>query len=187
MTMFFEISATILGVIQSVLIMQNKRSNWIAYVLQMLFLMLFSFSVSLYGDVINCVVYLFLGFWGFLLWNPQKQELKISTYTNYQRIYYLLLLIIISALFYAYLIKTDDPFPFIDSITTSSSFIATYFMVMRKLEAWVVWFFNDILYVLVYFLLKEQAWYLLSLNIIWTFMAVFSFWNWKKIMEKPNA
>ena len=49
----FEVCATIFGLIQGVLVMYNKRSNWIAYVIQMAFLIVFSAFNHLYGDVVN--------------------------------------------------------------------------------------------------------------------------------------
>lgn len=44
MVTFFEIGATVLGLLQGLLVMLGKRSNWLAYVAQMAFLMVFSFS-----------------------------------------------------------------------------------------------------------------------------------------------
>lgn len=41
MLMFLEIGATVFGLIQGVLVMFNKRSNWIAYSIQLLLLIFF--------------------------------------------------------------------------------------------------------------------------------------------------
>ena len=57
-----EIGATVFGLIQGILVMFNKRSNWIAYVIQMLFLVLFSLKANLYGDVVNNFIYLYICF-----------------------------------------------------------------------------------------------------------------------------
>lgn len=77
--MFLEIGATILGLIQGVLVMLNKRSNWIFYILQMAFLVLFSIINHLYGDVVNNSIYLVIGVVGFILWNSNKKTNKITT------------------------------------------------------------------------------------------------------------
>lgn len=45
----FEILATVFGLIQGILVMLNKRSNWIFYSLQMLFLVAFSIDFRLWG------------------------------------------------------------------------------------------------------------------------------------------
>ena len=62
-----EITATILGLIQGVLVMLNRRINWVFYFLQMIALLFFSWNVGLYGDVINDVIYLFLGLCAYYL------------------------------------------------------------------------------------------------------------------------
>ena len=53
---YLEIGATIFGLIQGVLVMLNKRSNWIAYSIQMLLMLMFSYSMNLYGDVTNSAI-----------------------------------------------------------------------------------------------------------------------------------
>ena len=53
-----EILAVAFGVVQSILVMLNKRSNWIFYILQMIFLAVFSYTVHLYGNVILDVLYI---------------------------------------------------------------------------------------------------------------------------------
>ena len=71
---FLEIGATVFGLIQGLLVMLNKRSNWIAYIIQMIFLILFSINVKLYGDVVNNFIYLILGVIGFILWNKKDNN-----------------------------------------------------------------------------------------------------------------
>ena len=89
-----EIIATILGIIQGILVMLNKRSNWIFYILQMIFLIIFSCINHLYGDVLNNSFYLILGFIGFLAWSKKKGTNNISSVNNIERIIYIALIII---------------------------------------------------------------------------------------------
>ena len=93
----------------------------------------------------------------------------------------------IATLIVGYLLsKTQDPLPYLDAFTTVSSLIATYYMVRKKIDTWIIWFINDIFYVIEYFTLPDQAIYLGILNIIWTLMAIASYINWKKIMKKEE-
>ena len=99
--------------------------------------------------------------------------------------YCLILLIIISTIILGFVLKqTDDPLPILDAFTTTSSFVATYYMMKKKIDTWIIWFVNDIFYSIEYFILPDQALYLFALNIIWTFMAVASYINWKKLMKE---
>lgn len=183
---FFEIGATILGLIQGFLAMINKRSNWLFYILQMLFLIIFSTINRLYGDVVNNGIYLIIGIIGFILWNNKKKSSKITKASTKERIIYNSL-IIVGTLVLTYLLKkTDDPLPLLDSFTTITSIVATYYMLKKKIDTWIIWFVNDIFYALEYFILPNQALYLFALNIIWTLMAIGSYLNWNKIMKKQN-
>ena len=69
-----EILAVIFGIAQSVLIMLNKRSNWIFYILQMIFLVIFSYNVHLYGNVILNIVYVMFGVVGYINWKRDDGE-----------------------------------------------------------------------------------------------------------------
>lgn len=181
--MIFEIGATIFGLIQGLLAMLNKRSNWIFYILQMMFLIIFSTMNHLYGDIVNNSVYLIMGVIGFVLWNNNKESNKITKLSIKQKIISILLIILGTFILSTILKNTNDPLPVLDSFTTISSFIATYYMMKKKLDTWVIWFINDIFYAIEYFILPDQALYLFALNIVWTFMAIGSYLNWKKIMK----
>ncbi len=181
--MIFEIGATVFGLIQGVLVLLNKRSNWIFYILQMIFLIVFSLMSHLYGDVANNSVYLVMGVVGFILWNSKKESSKITKLSIKEKII-AVLIITFGTIILSFILKhTNDPLPLLDSFTTVSSFIATYYMMKKKLDTWVIWFINDIFYAIEYFILPNQALYLFALNIIWTFMAVGSYINWNKIMK----
>lgn len=181
--MIFEIGATVLGLIQGLLVMLNKRSNWIFYVLQMIFLIVFSAINHLYGDIANNSVYLIMGVIGFILWNQSKDSSKITKASLKERIIYISIMAVGTIIMSNVLKNTDDPLPILDSFTTISSLIATYYMMKKKLDTWVIWFVNDIFYAIEYFILPDQALYLFALNIVWTFMAVGSYINWNKIMK----
>lgn len=177
-----EIGATIFGLLQGLLVMLNKRSNWIAYIIQMILMLLFSLSVNLYGDATNSLCYILVGIVGFTIWNKKGKE-YIGVCSLKERIIYITIIALGTYLVFLGLKQTDDPLPLIDSFTTVSSFIATYYMIMKKIDTWIIWFFNDIFYCITYWLLPNQALYLFTLNVIWTFMAIGSFINWFKIMN----
>lgn len=182
--MFLEIGATILGLIQGVLVMFNKRSNWIFYILQMAFLILFSSMNHLYGDVVNNSIYLVMGFVGFILWNRNSDTNKITATSKKEKLIYILLIIVDTLGISTILKNTNDPLPMLDAFTTITSLIATYYMVKKKIDTWVIWFINDIFYAIEYFILPNQAFYLFLLNVVWTLMAVGSYSNWKKLMKE---
>ena len=148
----------------------------------MIFLIVFSSLNHLYGDIANNSIYLVMGIIGFILWN-NKDSSKITKATTKERLIYISLICLGTIIISIVLKNTDDPLPLLDSFTTLSSLIATYYMIKKKIDTWMIWFINDIFYAIEYFILPNQALYLFTLNIIWTFMAVGSYINWKKIMK----
>lgn len=181
-----EIITTIFGLIQGVLVWFNKRSNWIFYCLQYVFLGIFSFVSHLYADVTNSVIYFIIGVIGYILWNNKKEDKKITKCSLKERILYILFIIITTVFIYMGLRNTSDPLPFLDAITTTTSYVATYYMLTKKVDTWILWFINDVLYVIEYFLLPNQAIYLMLLNVLWTFMAIGSYITWNKIYKKQK-
>jgi len=186
MIAYLEIGATIFGLIQGVLVMLNKRSNWIAYSIQMLLMIFFSLLMNLYGDVVNSSIYLILGIIGYIIWN-KKSEKDIQECSIKEKVVYSIVILISTFIVFLILNKTDDPLPLLDAFTTTSSFVATYYMMTKKIDTWIIWFINDIFYAIEYFLLPDQAIYLFTLNIIWIIMAIISYFNWKKIMRRGES
>ena len=176
-----EILAVLFGLLQGISVALNKKSNWIFYIIQMFFMCAFSWENHLYGDTVNNFIYIFLGFYGWFSWS--KPQSKIAYCTLFENFIICIALAIGYVLLRIRLAGTDDPLPSIDSFTTVSSFIATLLMLSRKVEAWILWFINDLIYVVEYFALPNQALYLMALNIIWTGLAVYSFINWKNIAD----
>ena len=185
MSAFFEIGATLFGLAQGVLVMLNKRANWVFYTLQMLFLIVFSLISNLYGDLVGNSVYFAVGIVGFVTWGRADGR-KIGECRGQERLVYSALMLLLTAALFLTLNKTNDPLPLIDAFTTVSGAFATYYMLTKKLDAWILWFINDVVYIVEYYLLPERAWYLLSLNVVWTAMAVASFIEWRKIMKRER-
>lgn len=181
--MFLELGATVLGLILGYLVMINKRSNWIFYILQMIFLIIFSTINHLYGDIVNNSIYLVMGIVGFILWN-KKDNIKITKTRIKEKIIYIGIILIGTIIVGITLKNTDDPLPILDAFTTVSSLVATYYMVKKKIDTWIIWFINDIFYAVEYFILPNQALYLFALNLIWTIMAIASYYNWNKLMKE---
>lgn len=74
--------------------------------------------------------------------------------------------------------------PLLDALTTGMGITATYMMAVRKVEAWIIWFIDDILMAIIYFSLPDQAIYLGVLNIVWIILAALSYINWDKEAKK---
>ena len=181
-----EILATIMGLIQGGLVWANKRSNWIFYCLQYVFMAIFGIQMKLYGDLTNSIVYFIVGVIGYILWNREKGNVPIKKCTYKERIIYSIITIVAITITYFILKATNDPLPLMDSLTTITGYVATFYMLTKKTDAWILWLINDILYIIEYIMLPDKAWYLMGLNIIWTFMAIGSLITWNKLARSQD-
>lgn len=177
-----EITITILGLIQGVLAMLNKRSNWIVYAAQMALLVIFSFHVRLYGDMIQSAVYMFVCLFSF--WSWKNGSSIDTTHIKFKSAVVITIITLLSTAIFGYtLSSTDDPLPYIDAFTTVTTVVALLMMSAHKVECWIVWLINDIAYMYQYFNLPNQALYLFGLYCIWTLMAIGSYINWNRISK----
>lgn len=185
-----EVITSIFGLMQSILIMFNKKENWIFYILNIATLTIFSFTAKLYGDVLENSIYLLIGFFGLFSWYSKNisskfiKNNKIGWMNNKERIIYFIVFIVISLMIYLWLIHTDDPLALLDAVTTGLSFVATLTMAMKKVDSWIYWLIDDILMAITYFSLPDKAIYLMTLNIIWIFLAIGTIYTWNKQTKK---
>jgi nicotinamide mononucleotide transporter len=80
---------------------------------------------------------------------------------------------------------TDSPVPIADSLATSLSIVATWMMARKILEHWLVWIFVDAFSIGLF-------WYkdllpTVFLFMVYTFMAIIGFKEWKKMFVAENA
>ncbi len=173
-----EILATALGLAQGILVLMNKRCNWIVYIVQLVALIAFSYMNSLYGDLVQNGI--MVGICAYAWWQWGRAESAIRYCTAIQATAVIVLTVLAVAVASVILRNTDDPLPFIDAFTTVTTFVALWLMALRKVEAWVVWLVNDIAYVVEFWMLPNQALYLLGLYIVWTALAVATLVKWNK-------
>ena len=182
-----EIICAVLGLVQGVLAWLDKRVNWLVYALMMIFLIIFSADNRLWGDVFQNAIYFVICVYSyFFLWNKDSEYKDITKLTKEGIICTIISIVGMTALVGVILNVLNDPLPMIDAFTTVTTFAALIMMSRHKLECWVVWLVNDIAYILQYYMLPDQAWYLIILYVIWTGFAIGSFVNWKRIYDSKN-
>jgi len=178
-----EFICAILGLAQGVLAWLNKRINWLVYAVMMVFLIIFSAANNLWADVFQNSIYAAICLYSyFIMWNKGSDFDHISKMSNENR-YWTVAIVLLATLLLGVLLKgTNDPLPVIDAFTTVTTFGALILMSRHKIECWIMWLINDIAYIVQYYMLPDQAWYLIFLYIIWTGFAIGSLITWRKQM-----
>ena len=146
---------------------------------------------GLVGDMLINAYYFGMSVYGWVIWthvNDQQQTTPISR-INKQEWRYLLLLFVGSLGFvygiYQWFGLWNSSTAVIDTLTTAIFFSGMWLMARRKIENWIFWIIGDIISVPLY-LIKGFSFTSLQ-YLIFTFIAIYGYLEWKKILDKHPA
>ncbi|MBY0425015.1 MAG: nicotinamide riboside transporter PnuC [Cytophagales bacterium] len=141
------------------------------------------YESKLYADMSLQLVYLSLSIYGWWQWKKGAVNNKIKPRNLPSRISWLYVLgsIGIFTLAISFLIGnlTDSDVPWLDAFTTGSSLVAQYLMNIKITQHWIVWIVADIVYIGLY--AYKELYLTTLLYIIITGLAVYGYFNWKKM------
>jgi nicotinamide mononucleotide transporter len=83
-----------------------------------------------------------------------------------------------------FLFTQPSAFPFVDSFITVMSIVATYYMIQKKIESWLIWLVIDIIATYLYFIRDIKLYSLLYF--LFCLIAMFGFWNWIRERKSYN-
>jgi len=146
---------------------------------------------GLVGDMLINAYYFGMSVYGWVIWtrvNDQEQVTPISR-INQQEWRYLLLLFVGSLGFvygvYQWFGLWNSSTAMIDTLTTAIFFSGMWLMARRKIENWIFWIVGDIISVPLY-LIKGFSFTSLQ-YLIFTFIAIYGYLEWKKILDNHPA
>ena len=146
---------------------------------------------GLVGDMLINAYYFGMSVYGWVIWtriNDQEQTIPISR-INQQEWRYLLLLFVGSLGFvygvYQWFGLWNSSTAMIDTLTTAIFFSGMWLMARRKIENWIFWIVGDIISVPLY-LIKGFSFTSLQ-YLIFTFIAIYGYLEWKKILDNHPA
>lgn len=153
------------------------------------------YQVQLYPDMFLQIFFFITNLIGWWRWlNPKKgeedkkDELKVSWMDRKQ-------LIIITGIgitgtivfgllasrlhdFFPLIFTKPSASPFWDSFITVMSIVATYYMIQKKIECWIIWIAIDVIATGLYFIRDIKFYSLLYFGL--TILATFGFYHWRK-------
>ena len=159
---------------------------WTGLIGSVLFGIMF-YNVQLYADATLQVFFLITGIYGWVMWKSKgtskTKELEIN---NADRVWLIMSLgmAVAVAIGYGWLLHsfTNAYAPWIDSTVLTFSIVAQMLLMSRSIENWKVWILVNTLSVPLFW---SRELYLTSVlyGFFWI-NAVWSLFNWKKLMEK---
>ena len=146
---------------------------------------------GLVGDMLINAYYFGMSVYGWLIWSRvnDQQQTTLITRINQLEWKYLFLLFVGSLGFvygvYQWFGLWNSSTAMIDTLTTAIFFSGMWLMARRKIENWIFWIVGDIISVPLY-LIKGFSFTSLQ-YLIFTFIAIYGYLEWKKILDNHPA
>ena len=183
---YIELLGAILGFAYIFFSIRQNILTWpVGLLTSILYIWVF-FDTKLYADMGLQMYYVVISIYGWYEWVKVKstslgstEALKISR-LSFKMGFVLALVGFLIFMLIWYILKnhTDSPVPFADSLATSLSIIATWMLARKILEHWLVWIFVDAFSIGLFW--YKDLYPTVILFVIYTFMAVVGFNEWKK-------
>ena len=165
---YLEFFAVITGFIAVWLSAKEHISNWGIGLISVVLMGILFYQIQLYPDLFLQVFFFITNLIGWWKWaHPKeeeanhKRELKVSRINVSEWIYLSILIFISTAMLGTFasklhtllpkLFSLPSAFPYIDSFTTVLSIAATYLLIQKKVEAWILWILVDIICTYIYY------------------------------------
>jgi nicotinamide mononucleotide transporter len=192
---YLEFFGLILGIISVTLSALANVWNWPLGLLYIVLMIVLFFQVQLYPDVFLHIFYFITNVIGWWRWtHPRpyeedpKHELRISFMKKEQLLTVFVIGIAGTFLLGMFAANLSEMFPvlftkpsaapYVDSFITVMSVVATYYIIHKKIEAWVIWLLVDIVGTWLYFVKDIKLTSLLYL--VYCLLALFALYNWIK-------
>lgn len=177
---------------QIVSVWYARKNNILVYptgiigVLLAAWIYFFIAAPPLYADGLLNVYFFLMSLYGWYNWLQKKDAAHLAypiTWCTKKELLFGVLLFLISwgVLYFALVYYTDSNTPQLDSLVSSSSVMAMWWMAKRKVENWLAWIFSNIIAIPLNF---YKQFYLFSLMyILFLILAVLGYLEWKKKMR----
>jgi nicotinamide mononucleotide transporter len=181
----------ILGVVTSLvyLYFSVKQHIWLwpfGIISSALFIYIF-FINRFYADMSLQGYYLLISIYGWFNWAKGKRDSESNklpvTRISLRMVVILLIIFIILWISIAFLLihLTNSEVPWGDAFTTAASIVATWMLARKILEHWIIWVVVDSVSAGLY--LYKEMYPTVLLYFIFTVIAVFGYYKWKKDVQ----
>lgn len=187
---FIELFGTIFGLLSVYWAARANIFTWPAGILNEFGFFVLFYQVQLYADMFLQVFFFAVTIFGWRNWqkNKQESEVRVSQMRNNWRLYYLLILVVGTALLGWEMsqLHTQLPnyfpqkaaYPYPDAFTTMTSVLATFLLAQRRWESWLLWILVDIVAVILY--TYKGIYVIAGEYVIFLVIASFGLYNWYK-------
>ncbi len=182
----FEAVSVVLALVSSVQEVKRSRWCWVTGGLASAIAIYLYARARLPMQASLNVYYVVISAYGFWHWSKDRGEVTrcVSVWPLWKNLVASLVTVVVSALTARWLaMETQAAWPFLDSLTTWGSLLATWLMARVKLESWMYWIAID---ATLAFLSAAQGLYLFALlSIVYLGVSAVGFAGWLRTYRHP--
>ena len=199
---YLEFFGTLAGAIAVWLSARANIWSWPIGIINVVLLFFLFYQIQLYPDMFLQVFFFITNLMGWWRWahprteeEDKRHELRVSWIPAKLLVIFAALVIIGTACFGAFASKLHEFFPnlfslpsaypYLDSFVTVVSIVATYLMVQKKVECWIVWILADVVATYLYF---TKGIMLMGVEyFVFCLIAAFGFLRWRSEFKSYTA
>ncbi|WP_346860921.1 nicotinamide riboside transporter PnuC [uncultured Draconibacterium sp.] len=182
-----ELLGAILGIVYIVFSIRQNILTWPTGLVTSAIYVAVFFNARLYADMGLQVYYVAISIYGWYFWIKGKKPQNTTQVPvkNTPGLLWIKLtfvsVVLYTILLYILLNWTNSDVPYMDSLTTALSIVATWMLAKKYIEHWLLWIFIDAFSAGLY--IYKGLWPTVVLFIIYTIMAVLGYIEWKKDLQ----
>lgn len=184
-----EVLGAILGLFYIVFSIRQNILTWPTGLLTSALYVVVFFRSGFYADMGLQLYYVFISMYGWYFWlrgsskestdvgAPQVRKTSKKLWIRLT----LLFFVLYAAILFILLNFTDSTVPFMDTLTTALSIVATWMLAKKYIEHWLIWIFVDLVSTGLY--VYKNLWPTVILFLVYTLMAVVGYREWRKDLK----
>lgn len=185
-----EVLGAILGILYIRFSIRQNIFTWPTGILTSALYIIVFFNSALYASMMLQFYYVGISVYGWYYWlngkrDDNKSLLPIQTANKKLWIKLVVIFAVLYVIILFVLIRfSDSDVPYLDSLTTSLSIVATWMLAKKYIENWIIWIIADTVSVGLY--IFKSLWPTVILFVVYTILAYFGYIEWKKDLKTKN-
>ena len=184
---YIELLGLVFGLLYVVLSIKENIWGWPAGLITSALYIYVFFNTKFYADMGLQVYYLIISVYGWYHWmfgskSKKQDDLKISRTKAKLAVYLSLAFVILFVLISYILVNfTDSEVPYWDAFTTAASVVATWMLVRKLIEHWIIWVIVDTVSLGLY--IYKGLYPTVILFAVYDVLAILGYIEWKKQLK----
>ena len=174
------------GIISVVLCSQRKLSFYLFGFIQLFTYIILAYRECLWGEVVENIFYIITMVVGIFIWiknyNKKRYEVNSKELNIDIKVLCVMTFMFGTVVVFLILKGLDDPYPFLDAVSTVPAFIAQILMICGYKEQWRYWLVVDISSIVLWAMIGNI--FMVVQFVLWTLNCIYGIYKWEMTNEQ---